>query len=174
MQQLNMKDIHARLVQLIFGHRAPADGIAAFAVARNLGVQVSWYYKSLHRNEVPCRAIQRFCTSHGFNLQYVLHGEFPIVVKGKDLATLRTSTLDFYVQRLNAVDAAEDAVTLVMDVVDALLQVDKDAFKKAIRPRFRLNASEARLLSCYRQAASADRALISSMATSLAAKVRPE
>lgn len=142
-------------------------------VARALGFKICAYHMRIKRDAVPVDQIKALCKKNGFSPEYVLYGQGPAFSQGPDGAK-RKATRDFFLKQLSVVNATDDVAVLVMDVIVALLKGDEAGLKKALRSRYRTTAAEARLLRAYRQATSADRTRISSMATSLATKASAE
>ena len=165
MQRLSMEDINGRLAKLL--DASTSD------VGRALGFAVQAYFKRLRRDSVPMQEIQSLCAARGFSLNFVLYGDGHAYAEGHDGAR-KSDARALIANRLKAMNASDEVTSLVLDVVDALLKGDEVALKKALRNRYRISAAETRLLRAYRQASSADRARISSMATSLATKACPQ
>lgn len=160
-----MTSINERLMRLLATSQA--------GVGRHLGLRAPAYANRLARDSVPMQEIQSLCAARGFSLNFVLYGDGHAYAEGHDGAR-KSDARALIANRLKAMNASDEVTSLVLDVVDALLKGDEVALKKALRNRYRISTAETRLLRAYRQASSADRARISSMATSLATKACPQ
>lgn len=164
----SMEAINERLSRLLQSPPACTSD-----VARALGFKIHAYFMRLKREAVPVDEIKALCKKNGYSSEYVLYGRGPAFVEGT-YGEQKKATRDFFLLRLKAMGATDEVSSFVMDIVDALLKGDEAELKKALRNRFRISAAEARLLCAYRKADTADRARISSMATSLATKASAE